>query len=159
MEKKKPFRETKAGKFLNEKVPHVLNLIGDVLPEKGGLGIIKNIISSDPKIPEPIKSEALLKLQELELELEKLEQADRANARLREIEMAKTGRHDWLMYVVGGIILTAFAIVVYASVFMALHGETFVRISTMVETLTVAIVSYYFGSSKSSSDKTKLLKS
>jgi hypothetical protein len=61
------------------------------------------------------------------------------------------------MYVVGGVILAAFLVVVYASVFMDAGGETFVRISTMVETLTVAIVSYYYGSSKSSADKSKLL--
>lgn len=154
---KKPFKETKLGKFLSVQAPEILDTVGDVLPDRGVLGIVKNLISKHPGLTPAQKTEALAKVQEFELEQIRLANADRASARTREIEMAKTGRHDFLMYVTGMIILLAFCVIVYASVFMHMTGDHFVRISTMVETLTVAIAGYYFGSSKGSSDKNKLV--
>jgi hypothetical protein len=153
---KKPFKETKVGKFLAVQAPKILDTIGDVLPDKGMLGVVKNLIHKDNTLSDTHKAEALRLLQEFEMEITRLMNADRASARTREVEMAKTGKHDFLMYVTGIIILLAFCVVVYASVFMHVSGDHFVRISTMVETLTVAIVSYYFGYSKASSDKSKL---
>ena len=38
---KKPFKETAVGKFLLNKLPGVVT---DVLPDKGVLGIVKNLI-------------------------------------------------------------------------------------------------------------------
>ena len=46
---KKKFAETKVGKFLKEKAPAVLNSIGDILPDQGTFGLVKNIITSDFK--------------------------------------------------------------------------------------------------------------
>ena len=63
---KKKFAETKVGKFLKEKAPAVLNSIGDILPDQGGLGIVKNIITSDNSI-EPQDKEEALKLLELDI--------------------------------------------------------------------------------------------
>ena len=42
---KKPFKETVVGKFITSKLP---GFVGDVLPDKGVLGIIKNLIDADP---------------------------------------------------------------------------------------------------------------
>ena len=39
---KKKFAETKVGKFLKEKAPAVLNSIGDILPDQGTFGLVKN---------------------------------------------------------------------------------------------------------------------
>lgn len=153
---KKPFKETKLGKFLSVQAPKILDTVGDVLPDRGVLGIVKNLISRDEGLTPAQKAEALAKVQEFEIELNRLAQADRASARMREVEIAKTGKHDFLMYVTGIIILLSFCVVVYASVFMMVNGDHFVRISTMVETLTVGIASYYFGYSKASSDKSKI---
>tara|TARA_R100000900_G_scaffold146016_1_gene133823 strand:- start:601 stop:1050 length:450 start_codon:yes stop_codon:yes gene_type:complete len=63
---KKKFAETKVGKFLKEKAPAVLNSIGDILPDQGGLGIVKNIISSDNSI-EPQDKETAMKLLEQDI--------------------------------------------------------------------------------------------
>ena len=63
---KKKFAETKVGKFLKEKAPTVLNSIGDILPDQGGLGIVKNIISSDNSI-EPQDKEMAMKLLEQDI--------------------------------------------------------------------------------------------
>jgi len=63
---KKKFAETKVGKFLKEKAPAVLDSIGNILPDQGGLGIVKNIITSDNTI-EPQDKEEALKLLELDI--------------------------------------------------------------------------------------------
>ena len=42
---KKPFKETVVGKFITSKLP---GFVGDILPDKGVLGIIKNLIDADP---------------------------------------------------------------------------------------------------------------
>jgi len=47
---KKKFKETKVGIFLKEKAPAILDTVGEFLPDQGGLGIVKNLISGDSKI-------------------------------------------------------------------------------------------------------------
>ena len=37
-------KDSKLGKFLKEKAPNVLNIVGDILPDSGALGIVKNLI-------------------------------------------------------------------------------------------------------------------
>jgi len=63
---KKSLKETKIGAFLSSKAPQVLNAIGDVLPDKGTLGIVKNIITSDNSI-EPQDKEMAMKLLEQDI--------------------------------------------------------------------------------------------
>ena len=56
---KKTFKETKIGAFLSSKAPKVLQALGDVLPNQGTLGIVKNLISSDNKIKAIDKEQAM----------------------------------------------------------------------------------------------------
>tara|TARA_R110001592_G_scaffold5408_5_gene29797 strand:- start:5645 stop:6103 length:459 start_codon:yes stop_codon:yes gene_type:complete len=58
---KKKFKETKVGIFLKEKAPNILSAVGEFLPDRGGLGIVKNLISSDSNI-EPRDKETALRL-------------------------------------------------------------------------------------------------
>jgi len=58
---KKKFKETKVGIFLREKAPKILDQVGEFLPDQGGLGIVKNLITSDSNI-EPKDKEMALKL-------------------------------------------------------------------------------------------------
>ena len=67
MSEKKTFKETKIGAFLATKAPKVLAAIGDVLPDQGGLGVVKNIISSDTKI-KPVDKEEAMRLIELDMQ-------------------------------------------------------------------------------------------
>ena len=90
-------KDTKIGKFLADKVPHVLELVGDVLPEQGTLGIVKNIISKDPDLTAEEKQEIHNRL----VEFYKLEVEDRDSARKREVEMVKAGGNDWMMNFTG----------------------------------------------------------
>ena len=56
---KKTFKETKIGYFLSSKAPKILAAIGDVLPDQGTLGVVKNLISSDNKIKAVDKEQAM----------------------------------------------------------------------------------------------------
>ena len=56
---KKKFNETKIGAFLSSKAPKILNALGDVLPNQGTLGLVKNLISSDNKIKAIYKEQAM----------------------------------------------------------------------------------------------------
>ena len=56
---KKKFNETKIGVFLSSKAPKILNALGDVLPNQGTLGLVKNLISSDNKIKAVDKEQAM----------------------------------------------------------------------------------------------------
>lgn len=62
---KKKFKDTKVGKFLLGK-SGLIDAIGDVLPDKGLLGLVKNLIHNDPDIP-PQDKETALKLLEQDM--------------------------------------------------------------------------------------------
>ena len=61
-------RDTKLGSWLKEKAPHVLDVVGDVLPDAGVLGVVKNIIEKEPSLTP-----------EQKLEFQKLEQEERVS--------------------------------------------------------------------------------
>ena len=63
---KKKFKETKIGAFLKNKAPKILDGIGDILPDNGAFGIVKNLISSDSSIS-PEDKEMALKLLEQDI--------------------------------------------------------------------------------------------
>lgn len=65
MSDKKKFKDTKVGKFLLGK-SGLVNAIGDVMPDKGLLGLVKNLIHNDPDIP-PQDKETALKLLEQDM--------------------------------------------------------------------------------------------
>ena len=66
MENKKKFKDTKLGKFLSKAAPTVLDVAGDLLPDKGVLGIVKNLISKNVDIS-PEDKEIALKLLEQDM--------------------------------------------------------------------------------------------
>lgn len=43
-------KHPKLAEFIENKAPNILNAVGGVLPDKGALGILKNIITSSPDI-------------------------------------------------------------------------------------------------------------
>lgn len=46
----KKFKDTKVGKWIQEKLPEVASSVGDVLPDKGVLGIVKRIVDGSPEL-------------------------------------------------------------------------------------------------------------
>ena len=43
-------KDTKVGQWLREKAPSVLDVVGDVLPDRGVLGVVKNLVDKDPTL-------------------------------------------------------------------------------------------------------------
>ena len=136
---KKKFAETAVGKFLLEKLP---NLAGDILPDKGVLGIVKNLIDTDDSLS-PEQRESLLK------DLYELEIADRDSARKREVEVAKTGRFDFMFNLTGVIGLGAFAFIIYAIVYLSIpenNKEVWIHTIGIIEGIVLSIFGYFYGS-------------
>ena len=139
-------KDSKIGTLLKEKAPKVLEIIGDVLPSSGTMGILKNIISKDPDLTPEEKKE----LHNQVTELYKLEVADRDSARKREVEMAKSGGNDWMMNVTGIIGLFCFVFIIYAVVYIpqVLENELFIHLMGMVEGVVIGnIFAFYYGTS------------
>ena len=65
---RKKFKDTKVGQFLTDKVPSILGVVGDVLPDAGVLGVVKGLIDKeDPAILPPEDKEKAMKLLELDM--------------------------------------------------------------------------------------------
>ena len=144
MTDKKPFNKTKLGKFLKETAPSILDVIGNVLPDKGILGIVKNLIDKDDNMSADDKSEAHKQL----VELYELEVMDRDSARDREVNLRKYGT-DWMFNATGIVGLLAFAFLVYTVVTTEVpesNKEIFIHLLGIVEGVALSIFGYYFGS-------------
>ena len=63
---KKKFKNTKVGQFLTEKVPSILGIAGELLPDAGVLGMVKSLIEKEPALS-PVDKEHALKLLEQDM--------------------------------------------------------------------------------------------
>ena len=53
----KKIKDTKLGEWLRDKAPDVLDTVGDLLPDSGGLGVVKNLLNLKPDLdPEEVKA-------------------------------------------------------------------------------------------------------
>ena len=142
----KKFKDTKLGKFLKDKAPNILNIVGNVLPDKGVLGIVKNLVDVEPNLTPEEKQQ----IHKQVTELYELEVADRDSARKREVEIAKAGGNDWMMNVTGVVGLTCFVFIIYSVVYIpeVLDNELFIHLMGMVESVVVGnIFAFYYGTS------------
>ena len=65
---KKKFSETKVGQFLAGAAPGILGTVGDVLPDNGVFGLVKNLIQKEPDtVLPPEDKEKALKLLEIDI--------------------------------------------------------------------------------------------
>ena len=69
---KKKFHETKVGKFLKHAAPGILGTVGEVLPNNGVLGLVKNLIHKDPALPAEDKEKALMLLEQDMTEMQEI---------------------------------------------------------------------------------------
>ena len=68
MSNKKKFKDTKVGKFLSKTAPAILGTVGDIIPDAGVLGLVKNLIEKeDPVVLPPEDKEKALKLLEIDM--------------------------------------------------------------------------------------------
>ena len=139
MTSKKTFKETKIGAFLSSKAPKVLQALGDILPNQGTLGVVKNLISSDNKI-KAIDKEQAMKLIEQDI-AEMKEVSSRWNSDMKSDSwLSKNTRPLALIF------LTASAIFMMAIDSFHLSFNVDEEWISLLKTLLVTVYVAYFGS-------------
>ena len=68
---KKKFKDTKVGKFLLGK-SGIIDVITNILPDQGALGMVRNLIKKDPDLPPQDKETALALLEQDIIELQEV---------------------------------------------------------------------------------------
>lgn len=142
---KKKFKDTKVGVFIKEKAPEILDTVGDLLPDAGVLGVAKNLINMSDKFT---KEEKELLTEDL-AQLYETEVRDRESARLREVEILKGGKTDFMFPLTGLIGLAVFCFIVYAIAFLQIpdsNKEIWIHLIGISEGVVLSIFGYYFGS-------------
>ena len=142
----KKIKDSKLGKLLKNKAPKILEIAGDLLPDKGVLGVVKNLIDKDEKL----SSEDKKMLHDQTLEMYELQVKDRDSARKREIEVAKVRKFDFMFTLTGLVGLGTFCFLVYAIVYITIpenNEKTFYTLIGLCEGITLSIFSFYFGAS------------
>jgi hypothetical protein len=148
---KKPFKDTKLGKFLKEKVPGVLDVVDDYFPPAK---VLTALVGKNLPPEDQIEFERLLL--DHEREIYALEVQDRDSARNREIEIAKSGKADHLMYSAGYTALITFMVMVYAVIWKPdgmEHSPLFHQLMGIIEGVALTVFGYYFGTSKRAEEK------
>lgn len=135
-------KETKLGEWFRNKSPKVFDLIGDVVPGGDALKAIGALIDATT-VSEEEKAQARMMLSQAA-------NADRANARSREVEVTKAlNKRDWMQAFVGlAAMVIGIVMVVWAKTGVE-DKEIFFHILGFAEgTLVGQVVNYYFGSSQ-----------
>jgi hypothetical protein len=138
---KKKFKDTKVGKFLLGSGSKIVDVVGDLLPNSGVLGIVKNLIEKeDPKLLPPEDKEKALKLLELD-QIELQEVSKRWDSDMKSDSwLSKNTRPLTLIYltVVTSLYITLDALDIAFDI-----DESWVE---LLKTLLVTIYVAYFGS-------------
>ena len=154
--KKKKFGQTTVGKLLGTAVSLINPTLGNLV---NGAATIEDTIDAVTAADVPIEDK--IRAKELVLEAYEAEVSDRIAARQREMAVAASGGSDILFKTIGWSISVAFLIVVAAAVGLWEVSPEQQRLFDMgfgaVIAQMTAVVSYYFGSSFGSKQKTDLL--
>jgi hypothetical protein len=135
---KRRLRDTKVGSWLTAKAPSILDAVGDILPDSGLLGVVKNLVDKDPSLSH-----------EERMELQRLLHEERAAI---EGELSKRWASDmssdsWLSKNTRPLIVLALVGVLFVFIVLDSLDIAFeVRDAwvTLYEVLTVTAVGGYF---------------
>jgi hypothetical protein len=180
MSDKKPFKDTAFARFFRDKVKPALGDVADIAGDITGIealnrvGDLLNSKRDEDAAIAALASEFEMKKLEWEMELTRLklqdelesfriEQADKENARNREIEFmrASGGKRDWLMGAVVMIGLVMMILVVAALIFVHIpdaNKELAYMAFGAVMTIGTQIFAYYVGSSRGSKMKDETIR-
>ena len=180
MSDKKPFKDTAFARFFRDKVKPALGDVADIAGDITGIdalnrvGDLLNAKRDEDAAIAALASEFEMKKLEWEMELTRLklqdelesfriEQADKENARNREIEFmrASGGKRDWLMGAVVMIGLVMMIFVVAALIFVHIpdaNKELAYMAFGAVMTIGTQIFAYYVGSSRGSKMKDETIR-
>ena len=135
----KKFKDTRVGKFLKEKAPGILDQVGNVLPDKGVLGIVKNLIDKDPTLPPQDKETAMALLQQDNIEMQEVTKRWTSDME-SDSWLSKNTRPLALIFLT---IVTTLIIIVDST---GLNFEVKHSWIMLLETLLVTVYVAYFGS-------------
>jgi len=162
----KPLKDTKVGKFLASKgFTNVMNIAGSAIPLVGTLNQIKDAVLGDsPEVPlTPEEKQQFIELYEEQMKELDMHLKDVANAREREVRMNESEHASWLSRNVTSILallIATFFIILNVLVLLG-NIKTSDNITFLVmgnvATVSGAVFGYYFGSSRSSSEKDRTI--
>jgi hypothetical protein len=135
-------KDTRLGAWFRNKAPKAFEVIGDVIPGGDALKAIGALIDASTESEEEKKQARLM--------LAEFANADRADARNREIEITKAlNKRDWMQSFVGiAAMVIGITMVIWAKSGVE-DKEIFFHILGFAEgTLVGQVVNYYFGSSQ-----------
>jgi len=150
MEIKKPFKDTEVGKLITSAVPEAGKIIGDVLPSGGVLGVAKNLIQNAEGVSADTKDAIMAKIQETEAYL-----SDTQDARKRETTL-RDSIGVWVQNTSAILVIIAFLGLLFVTVYLKVEIANKDMVNILLGalgTIVIQIFQYWFGSSKSSSDK------
>ena len=97
-------KDTKLGAWLKSKAPNVLDTVGDLLPDKGGLAIVKNLIKKEPGV-DPAEAKAKIDAEvQFQKNVTERWQADMSS----DIKLAKLIRPIMLIVLISVFVVTMF---------------------------------------------------
>tara|TARA_R110000744_G_scaffold27179_1_gene66488 strand:+ start:261 stop:710 length:450 start_codon:yes stop_codon:yes gene_type:complete len=137
--KNKTFKETKIGAFLSSKAPKVLQALGDILPNQGTLGVVKNLISSDNKIKAVDKEQALKLIEQDIAEMKEVSSRWRSDMK-SDSWLSKNTRPLALIF------LTSSAVVMMSIDSFHLQFNVDEEWISLLKTLLITVYVAYFGS-------------
>ncbi len=136
---KKKFKNTKVGQFLLGK-SGVLDSLAEVLPDKGLLGVVKNLIDRDDTLPPPDKEMALKLLEQDIVEAQEV-------SKRWESDMTSD---SWLSKNTRPMSLIFLTIMTIAFIWVDSHGYIDFTVEqewiNLLKTLTTTVYVAYFGS-------------
>jgi len=104
MSGKKKIRDTKLGNWLKNKAPGVLEVAGDLLPDSGGLGLVKRLLDNDAGV-DPAEAQAMV---DAEIEFQK-NVTERWKADMgSDVKLAKLIRPAMLIVLISIFVVTMF---------------------------------------------------
>ncbi len=162
MKNKKKFKDTKFGKIVCNKIPMALNIVGDLLPDNGVMGVVKNLITnsdlSDDEKQDLLKQQKDFELKELDLYLKDIQDA-------RSMQEAALGQEDKFSKHFVYILAIISVVLGFAYIFMITLIEIRPENQRFADTILGVVIAmifgsiynFFFGSSKGSADKSKEL--
>ncbi len=128
---KKKFKETRVGKFIVDKIPNLISIVGDNVTDSGVLGVVKDVLMNDKNIPEQDK-ETALKL----LEIDKIEMQEVTKRWIADAS------GSWLTKNVRPLVLLFLTVSFIIGWFMQIE-----ELETVKELMQITFVAYFGGRS------------
>ena len=137
---KKKFHETKVGQFLSQAAPGILGTVGEVLPNNGVLGLVKNLIHKDPALPVEDKEKALKLLEQDMIDMQEV-------SKRWESDMKSD---SWLSKNTRPLSLIFLSVMTIAFIWVDSHESISFTVEqewiSLLKTLTTTVYVAYFGS-------------